>query len=331
MPFREIGSAQARYLAAADILIGDMSNTNYEFLLYDRPVILLANEWLRKNFPDIGIKADLTGLADAIERSLKNPDEFKKARKYWLEKTIYQPDGLASQRFIDIILSRCQMENPRFVFIHSNNSVRKINLKLLLEEAKRRGLKTEYVAAVPQDSVKDDTVYIGAHYEDLLNLKGGYKVHVGHGLYGKGTPNLEKAIKDHIEHDYMPLTDLYITAGEAHNEYTKTVLGPLHDRRVIGGYPKADALIRLNTRANKISVFKELGFNLNQPLITYAPAGEESYAKPGGSLKPEVIERLREISYETNYNILVKLKYAQPSLSGRLLLKAGSIIARIRG
>ena len=129
MPFRQIGSAEAKYLAATDVLIGDMSNTNYEFLLYDRPIILLANEWLRKNFPDIGIKTDLAGLLDAIERSVKNPDEFKAQRKCWLEKTIYQPDGLTSKRYIDIILSKCQIENPRFVFIHGNNSVRKTNLE----------------------------------------------------------------------------------------------------------------------------------------------------------------------------------------------------------
>ncbi len=36
-----------------------MSNANYEFLLYDRPVILLADEWLRSNFSDIGTKATL--------------------------------------------------------------------------------------------------------------------------------------------------------------------------------------------------------------------------------------------------------------------------------
>jgi hypothetical protein len=35
MPYKVIGSADPIYLAAKDILIGDMSNTNYEFLLYD--------------------------------------------------------------------------------------------------------------------------------------------------------------------------------------------------------------------------------------------------------------------------------------------------------
>ena len=104
MSFSKIGSADPKYLAATDILIGDMSNTNYEFLLYDRPVILLANDWLRENYPNIGIKTDLRGLSAAIERSLKNPDEFKSQRKYWLGKTIYKSDGQVSKRYIDIIL-----------------------------------------------------------------------------------------------------------------------------------------------------------------------------------------------------------------------------------
>lgn len=329
MPFRQIGSAEAKYLAATDVLIGDMSNTNYEFLLYDRPVILLANEWLRNNFPDIGIKTDLDGLLGAIERSLRNPDEFKAQRKYWLDKAIYKPDGLTSKRYIDIILSRCQIENPHFVFIHGNNSVRKTNLNPLAKETRRRGIKTEYVAAVGLNKTKSDTVYIASHYQDLLNIQYGYKVHIDHDLKSKATINLEKAIKDHKEHNYMPLTDLYIVAGEAGDEYTKTVLGPLSDRRIIGGYPKADDLIRLNTRENKISVLKELGFDINKPLITYAPAGMESYEKPGGSLSNEVIEVLKEISEKTDYNVLAKLKYPKRSSLLRLLGKLKRVVVGV--
>ena len=310
------------------MLIGDMSNTNYEFLLYDKPVILLANEWLKENFPNIGIKTDLNGLFDAIERSLQNPDEFKVARKHWLEKTIYKPDGFTSKRYIDIVLSKCQIENPTLVLIHGNDSVRKTNLEPLLEEVRNRGMKTQYVAAVSNDSAKSDAVYIGAHYEDLLNIPTGYKVHIDHDLKGKGTNNVEMAIRDHTKHNYMPATDLYIIAGEAGNEYTKTVLGPLHNRRVIGGYPKGDKLIGLNTPENRTSVFKELEFDVNKPLITYAPAAKQGYAKPGGSLSPEIIAKLKELSKETNYNILVKLKYPGPSPLIRFLSKGKRILLR---
>jgi len=42
-----IGSADAKYLAATDILIGDMSNINYEFLLFNKPIILIDNKSIK--------------------------------------------------------------------------------------------------------------------------------------------------------------------------------------------------------------------------------------------------------------------------------------------
>jgi len=62
MALKLIGSPALTYLAATDILIGDMSDVNYEFLLFDRPIIILANRWVNENFPDIGIKTDITGI-----------------------------------------------------------------------------------------------------------------------------------------------------------------------------------------------------------------------------------------------------------------------------
>jgi len=94
--FQQFGSAEPKYLAATDILIGDMSNINYEFLIYDRPIILLANKWVQENFPDIGIKTDIKGLRAAIASSIECPDEFKAQRRYWLDKRIYKTDGLSS-------------------------------------------------------------------------------------------------------------------------------------------------------------------------------------------------------------------------------------------
>ena len=113
------------------------------------------------------------------------------------------------------------------------------------------------------------------------------------------------------------MIDLYITAGEIGSEFTKLVLGPNADRAVIGGYPKADELIRFNTERNRNAVFKELGFDTLKPLITYAPAAEESYKKPGGSLSPTVLKELQKLASENSYNILVKLKYPQDSLLNR--------------
>ena len=70
MAMKQIASAEVKYLAATDILIGDMSDINYEFLLFDRPVILIANEWLYENFPDIGIKTNRKGLINSVVRSI---------------------------------------------------------------------------------------------------------------------------------------------------------------------------------------------------------------------------------------------------------------------
>lgn len=158
MSYKLIGSSEPKYLAATDILIGDMSNINYEFLLYDRPVILLANDWLRKNFPDIGIKTDLSGLPAAIERSLRIPDEFKEQRRNWLEKTIFKPYSPASKRYIDIMADKSDIVNPNIVFIHGNDPVRKINLIPLVEEAKKRGIVNSFVAKVDQEDEKDGTI-----------------------------------------------------------------------------------------------------------------------------------------------------------------------------
>lgn len=99
------------------------------------------------------------------------------------------------------------------------------------------------------------------------------------------------------------------------------LLGPLKDRAVIAGYPKADDLLRLNTFGNRRAVCQELGFDENKPIITYAPSGEESYMKSGGSLSREVIAKLKEIASKNDYDILVKLKYPELSFVTRVLKK----------
>ena len=308
MPYKQIGSGDLKYLAATDILIGDMSNVNYEFSLFDKPVILLANEWLRENFPDIGIKTDLAGLEDAIKRSLDNPDEYKEQREYWLKKTIHQPDGLSSKRCLNTIVERSEITRPEFVFIHGNNSVCRWSLEPLVAEAEKRGLRTSFVAMVKKNRGQGDTIYVAAHVVHL-NISGGYKVHFDHGLKGKGTTNVEAARESYEKEGYFPLIDLHITEGEMSFEKTQIFVGPYKDRVVMVGSPKSDYLLKLNTEENKVSAYKELGFDPGKPLITYAPAGKESYIKPGGSLSREVIDRLKEIASRYDYNILIKLKY----------------------
>lgn len=310
MVIKQVGSSRPKYLAATDILIGDMSNTAYEFLLMHRPLILLANDWLRKHYPDIGIKTDAAGLEDSIKRSLENPDEFKEQREHWLKKTIYKPDGKSSARCIDIILEKAGIKNPKFEFIHGGDPVRKTNILPMAREVEKRGLEYRYVVSHRKGSGQDDTIYVACHVVDL-NIVGGYKVHFNHDPRGKGSTNLDWEKNFYKNNDYFPLIDLHVAAGEAGESRTKQCLGPLADRTVIGGYPKADDFLVANTEENKMALYKEMGFDPGRPLITYAPAAKESSFKPGGSLKKEVISLLKDIAVRNNYNLLFKFKYVR--------------------
>jgi hypothetical protein len=328
MKLVQIGSADPKYLSATDILIGDMSDTNYEFLLFDRPIIQLANEWLRENFPDIGIKTDLEGLEDAIYRSIEYPDEFREQREYWLAKTIHQPDGHSARRVLDTITQHSGIAVPKFVFIHGDNSVRKTNLDPLMREAMQAKINADCVTRVDHTQDPTDTIFVAAHFADL-DIPGGYKVHLDHGLKGQGTANVEMSFRDYQNNDFFPHINLHITAGEVGQERTQWLIGPHSDRAVIGGYPKADDLLCLNTESNKQQVYAELRLERDGLLITYAPAGRESYEKPGGSYRLDVIHKLKEIAARSEHNFLVKLKSPQPALMQRVRRRFGRELRKI--
>ena len=125
MGFVILGSAEPKYLAATDILIGDMSNINYEFLIFNRPVILLANKWIRTYFPDIGINTNVNSLEKAIMRSLYNPGEYEKERSFCKKIAFNLPKEGASKKYVDIALERSNYKKPKFVLLDGNNAVRK--------------------------------------------------------------------------------------------------------------------------------------------------------------------------------------------------------------
>ncbi|MBN2406681.1 MAG: hypothetical protein JXJ19_03190 [Elusimicrobia bacterium] len=330
MAYKQIGSPDPKYLAMTDILIGDMSDTNYEYIIFNRPIVLLANKWLRENFPDIGIKTDLPGLERAIEKSIAEPDEFAQARKKWLNATISNPRGNNSGSVLDKILEYSGLDNPYFVFIHGGDKVKQTNLKPLEEEAKKRKYSTEFVSEIKGDFKKaENLIFIAAHFKGLAHVEKGYKVHLDHGLKGKGTANVEYSMKDYMEHDYFPMIDLHITAGKIGQERTRMLLGPMKERAIIAGYPKADDLLRLNTAENRKQVCAELGFDCSRPVITYAPAGEESYIKPGGSLTKEVLTELKHLERKTKYNILIKLKYPEATFNKKIFRKLKKLISAV--
>ena len=132
-----IGSPDPKYLAATDVLIGDMSNINYEFLLLDRPIILIANNWLKDTFPDIGPKIHINKLEEEIYNALNNPLQFSKERKYWLNQTIEVNKKSASEKYINLMLSKSKLNNPVFCFITGGNSVRETNIKPLVDMVKK--------------------------------------------------------------------------------------------------------------------------------------------------------------------------------------------------
>jgi len=319
--YKIIGSPNPKYLAATDVLIGDMSDINYEFLLFDRPIILLANKWLRKNFPDIGIKTDLNNLEFAIERSIANPKEFSEKRRYWLNKTMYKPDSNSSSRVIDAILKYSKISNPFIILIHGNNEVLKTHLDSLYRVIKEKNIEVDYIDFFNSDlySNESNLICISASNSLLKDILYGYRVHIDHGVKGLGTTDLNGLIKQYKNVNYFPMVDLHVTEGEVSYKKTKIILGPYSDRVIMVGYPKSDTLLDLGKKKVKISVCKELGFNPEKILVTYAPAGKYSYPfKQGASLTNKVIEKMYSIGNKSEYNILIKLKYPKRSFFVRI-------------
>jgi CDP-glycerol glycerophosphotransferase (TagB/SpsB family) len=330
MVLKKIGGPDPRYLAATDILIGDMSDINYEFLLFDRPVILIANKWLRKNFPDIGIKTDLAGLEDAIRKSILDPGEFSKNRKYWLEKTMNRPGRNSSGRVIDAVLKHSKIKTPFFTLLHGDDPVLKTHLDPLYMNLKKRNIDCEYINKYSEDTrnAGENHIFISAHNKLLSGIPYGYKVHIDHGVKGTGTTDLKELISQYRNMQYCPQIDLHVTEGPVSFEKTKKILGPYYKRAIMAGYPKSDILLKINSGSNRISVCRELNLDANKKLVTYAPAGKYSYPfKQGATLSREVIRKLKEIAVKNgDINILVKLKY--PPMS--ILRKTINFIKRIK-
>lgn len=324
MACKIIGSPNPRYLAATDVLIGDMSDINYEFLLFDRPIILLANKWLKKNFPDVGIKTDLNNLELAIKRSIINPKEFSKKRKYWLNKTMYKPDGNSSSRVIYAIIKYFKVSNPFIILIHGNNEVLKTHLDPLYRVIKEKNIRVNYINFFNSDLYvnKDNLIFISANNSLLKDIPYGYKVHIDHGVKGPGTTDIEGLISQYRDMNYFPAVDLHITEGEVSYEKTKKILGPYNHRVIMVGYSKSDTLLELRKKEIKIQVCEELGFDPEKNLVTYAPASKYSYPfKRGASLTNKVIKKMYSIGNNSKYNILIKLKSPRKSFFTRIYNK----------
>jgi len=325
MPLKYVYGPDPKYLPASDILIGDMSDINYEYLLFNRPIILLANDWIRENWPEIGIKSDLKNLSGNIKIALEKPHEYESERIKWLNKTMYLPYENPSPRILKEAIKKSGYKNPLLAFIYGKSEVRKSNLLPLYNESKKLNFKAKLLKLPKRISDPEGVIYFGAHFEDLI-IKNGFNVHLDHGLKGKGAANVELSMSDYKKNNFFPNIDLHITAGDSGNERTIRQLGPNGERALIGGYPKAMDLLNLNTKQNRLQVCDELGFNPDYPIITYASAGALSYSKPGGSLKKEVLETLGEIAESNKYNILIKMKNPKRSMVEKVYVKLSKVL-----
>ncbi len=305
--FRFVHKSSPSILPVTDILIGDMSDINYEFLLTDRPIILLSNNWLDKNFPDLGYRINSPlEIEDAIYK-VNNKDTFSKNRADYKRQAFFIRNNTNSFKTLKKIISMSGIPYPKISIHHKNNEIYKSNLCPLIEAAKELGIDIYE----NNKSSAPDIIHIAAHFKALLNkdISNNFCVHLDHGLKGDGTANVEMSIKDYKKNNFFPSVDLHITAGEMGQKRTQMLLGPNKDRAVEGGYPKADEIINSNNQKNRLLICNEYGLDPNLPIITYASAGEESYEKPGGSLSKKTINELRKLSKNGKYNIIVKLKY----------------------
>jgi len=327
--FKQINNPDPKYLAATDVLIGDMSDINYEFLLFNRPIILLANEWLKNNFPDIGIKTNLDGLDKAIKRSILKPEEFLKQREYWFKKTMYKPNEKSSKRLIEAAINCSGINKPYILLIHGDNDVLKTHLDPIYNFMRKENIDGDYVSFFNDTNLnsKDNLICVSAHTNLLCDIPFGYKVHIDHGLKGLGaSADLSIVLNQYKKKNYFPKIDLHITEGEVSYEKTKKLLGPYKGRALMVGYPKSDTLLKLNSKKNRLSVCKELGFDPNKLIITYAPAGKYSYPyKPGASLSNKVLRTLHKIAKVNDNNFLIKLKTPKQPITKRIVNKIKKI------
>ena len=106
------------YLAAADVLISDISGISMDYLVLDRPMIFFDPDdpscWEESDIPRAWrpgpVARDLAGLFDAIENALLEPEKGSDERCALAEKLFLACDGKSGQRAAAAVLdfaNRC--------------------------------------------------------------------------------------------------------------------------------------------------------------------------------------------------------------------------------
>jgi len=115
-------------MAAADLLVSDVSSVTNEFLLCDRPLVYLDlpdhNAWIEKRAEELGegdllawgrepgtIVADPADLPEAIRHGLTHPDEKSEARRRNAALFFDHP-GRATERAVEALYEMLALEPP---------------------------------------------------------------------------------------------------------------------------------------------------------------------------------------------------------------------------
>ena len=96
-------------MAAADLLIADISSVSHEFLCFDRPFVFLDprpfsfgknKTWVWKCGPVVKEKAQIWSV---VEGELAHPEKYEEQRRAAHAEIFYQPDGHAAERAAKVI------------------------------------------------------------------------------------------------------------------------------------------------------------------------------------------------------------------------------------
>jgi len=116
----------ARYLYVADALITDHSSAGFEFMLLDRPIVVIDSPELIQNArvaadkvqllqnAAIVARHDAHAIADAVSRALMDPTDKSAERVDAARRVFYRP-GTATARAVECIYDLLELETPAAV------------------------------------------------------------------------------------------------------------------------------------------------------------------------------------------------------------------------
>ena len=98
-------------MAPCELMLGDVSTTCYDWLMFDRPIVFLDHEGLlieaEKDLFEVGLHVHPDeNLEEAIRIAKSSPDQLASKRRQALESRFFKLDGKASERVRDAIYQK---------------------------------------------------------------------------------------------------------------------------------------------------------------------------------------------------------------------------------